>query len=223
LGFLIFSDNSNETAELFCSALQIRNYIMDSVSILALGDVNPQGFPVNGTDTWNATLTGAIADSTILDYETQTWHFVIPNNLEADSALLTIEPSWGATCNLGNQFNVSLKNGATWKITAQDGTQKTWKACIRKTESVNTGWNEMEEVLTYAVYPNPSSDFVFIQLKQKQPSKAKVQLLNAFGQIIQQTNMDDKCSFDLSNLASGVYLVRVEMMGKSTTKKIVKL
>jgi len=223
LGFLIFSDNSNETAELFCSALQIRNYVMDSVSILALGDVNPQGFPVNGTDTWNATLTGAFADSTILDYETQTWHFVIPNNLEADSALLTIEPSWGATCNLGNQFNVSLKNGATWKITAQDGTQKTWKACIRKTESVSTGWNEMEEVLTYAVYPNPSSDFVFIQLKQKQPSKAKVQLLNAFGQIIQQTNMDEKCSFDLSNLASGVYLVRLEMMGKSTTKKIVKL
>jgi hypothetical protein len=71
------------------------------------------------------------------------------------------------------------------------------------------------------VYPNPSGGDLFIQLPEGETA-AEVTIYNASGQLV----LDEKLSgnvtqFDLHELSSGIYLVRVNAGGKVTTEKVV--
>ncbi len=220
LGFLIFSDNDGETAELYCSAFQIRNYVLDSASIIKLGTVNSIGFAVNNADCWNAKLTGAIADSSILDYETQTWHFLVPADIQGDSATLEITPSWGATSEKGNTFKVSINNPTEWNIISQDSlTVKRWKVCVRKS-SKPAGLSEANTKPILAIYPNPSTRFVNVETAHV--GKGQLSIYSIQGIKIFEQNITGNTTLDLGELATGIYLIQIETAGGKAQQKIIK-
>jgi photosystem II stability/assembly factor-like uncharacterized protein len=70
------------------------------------------------------------------------------------------------------------------------------------------------------IYPNPVSDVINIKLDNK-ISKFKVSIYNTAGQLV--SVHDDKKSIDVSQLRSGVYLLKIEAANLSTlVKKIIK-
>lgn len=82
---------------------------------------------------------------------------------------------------------------------------------------------ETEETqIVDALYPNPTTGLFFITFS-KELKNAKVFLMDISGKVVQQmVGNGYKLSFDLSNFASGTYIVRIEDKGLVITKKVIK-
>lgn len=73
-----------------------------------------------------------------------------------------------------------------------------------------------------ALYPNPTTGKFFITFS-KELKNARILLTDMNGKIIQQsTGNGYRLSFDLSNVAAGMYMIRVEENGNVITKKVIK-
>jgi hypothetical protein len=73
-----------------------------------------------------------------------------------------------------------------------------------------------------ALYPNPTTGRFFIQFN-KELKNASVLLMDMSGKVVEQVAGNGyRLSFDLSNMASGTYIVRIEDEGMVITKKVIK-
>jgi len=82
-----------------------------------------------------------------------------------------------------------------------------------------TGINEMISSLNISVYPNPASDIITINIA----ISATIEIFNMEGQIIKRLKVkDDKTDIDISDFASGVYIIRAQTDSGITTKKFIK-
>ncbi len=77
---------------------------------------------------------------------------------------------------------------------------------------------QKSENLVFALYPNPSKGKVSVSGVLS--DKIKIEVLNAFGQIVLKANRQD---FDVSGLQSGLYFVRISDDGKVGVKRFVKI
>jgi hypothetical protein len=81
-----------------------------------------------------------------------------------------------------------------------------------------TGMEEAEDD-SFALFPNPASDHVFIQLPD-QPMDAELSILNFEGRLCKQLRLPGgKSRINLNDLAPGVYFI--EMKGSTLRKKLV--
>ena len=72
------------------------------------------------------------------------------------------------------------------------------------------------------VYPNPSNDIIFIE--SSNIINYSIQVFDVVGTIVQDVKMENgKATISLSNLAGGIYHVKISKEGKSVTKSIVKI
>lgn len=73
-----------------------------------------------------------------------------------------------------------------------------------------------------AVYPNPSSGFVNIDLEQTELANAEIHILDISGKTILQTEISGSASqIDLTHLPKGNYILKADFDGDVVTKKIV--
>ncbi|MFN7777222.1 T9SS type A sorting domain-containing protein, partial [Flavobacterium sp.] len=71
------------------------------------------------------------------------------------------------------------------------------------------------------VYPNPTSDFLFIDTIEKQIQK--IEFFDLQGRLIKTINENkDKYEIDISNLQSATYLVKLSTETNSETIRFVK-
>jgi 3',5'-cyclic AMP phosphodiesterase CpdA len=87
--------------------------------------------------------------------------------------------------------------------------------------SCNTtfGVNELNNALNISVFPNPASDKLTIECIQN----ADIQILNLEGQILQRlTTIDQQTTLDLSELSSGIYIIKVKTNMGCAIRKLVK-
>ena len=134
-------------------------------------------------------------------------------------------------------FEVELEPGETvvWSLKGPDGKTRTATATapsdevatrfdntINKSES-SIG-NNLADVLpgTY-VYPNPTSGRVFLEVIDTPETPIRVDVFNAVGQSIYQTEGSEfiRETVDLSAFGRGLYVVRTKAGAKLTTRKIV--
>jgi len=95
-----------------------------------------------------------------------------------------------------------------------------------KQDKNNVNNTETKETVAFqpidALYPNPTSGKFYVTFSSELKN-AKVMLLDINGKIIQQSVGNGfKLSFDLSNVASGVYLMRIETEQGVVSKKVIK-
>ena len=85
------------------------------------------------------------------------------------------------------------------------------------------GLNQIEPPVTPVIYPNPVSDYVFIDT-ERQWEKASYQLLDMNARIHQSgTVIGTLLKLDIKNLDKGVYVLRIEDEGIEYHHKLVKI
>lgn len=92
---------------------------------------------------------------------------------------------------------------------------------------MSTGINNGVPYTPAAIYPNPVSDKLTVELNVGQPDKVKFRLVNILGEIVFEENIltDNqlKHTMDISDIPQGVYLTSVQLPGgKTIINKIVK-
>jgi hypothetical protein len=76
-----------------------------------------------------------------------------------------------------------------------------------------------DELLGLSLYPNPASDIVQI-ITPNAVNDIKIEMFDNAGKQISMTLSDDN-TFDVSNIASGLYLVNIISNDIKTTKKLI--
>ena len=78
------------------------------------------------------------------------------------------------------------------------------------------------------VYPNPVKDFVTVELQSESAGTIKVSLFNILGTEVKKWetqslfNGDQKLRFDLSQLKTGVYILKINKQGLVRTQVVKK-
>jgi hypothetical protein len=75
------------------------------------------------------------------------------------------------------------------------------------------------------MYPNPTDGRVNMSLTLAQPEAVTVAWYNAIGERVLEHNFDSNVtinhSFDLGNMAAGVYYARIQYAGKTNVERVV--
>lgn len=224
-GFLIFGDDDNETADMYLAAMQIRDYVMDSISIRKLGSATGN-IKLGNADSWFATLSGAYADSTLLDFENRTYYFVIPANSTTDSATISYTLTTGAQSNKPLSYKIALNTPThSWQVTSQDSlTQATWTACIRKAKNTNNFTNKYEQQnLQVNIYPNPANKQITIAIPMTNSTNevTKFELFDVLGKKVKQGVFTQEYILNVSDLNSGIFWLTTSQNGAHATQKLV--
>jgi len=90
-------------------------------------------------------------------------------------------------------------------------------------ENCSTGVNE-QSASSFTISPNPASNELFLDIASlSRNSQVEVKLYDLTGKLMYQSLvMDDKTYMDISDFASGTYLVKLETDQSVTTKKFIK-
>jgi hypothetical protein len=90
----------------------------------------------------------------------------------------------------------------------------------------NIGLNEFTDIAnTLRIYPNPAVTQATVLIDLKIDADVNITFTNAMGQQVMNTSFNmfagtQTESFDVSNLAAGIYMMTVEIDGVSTTKRV---
>jgi hypothetical protein len=78
--------------------------------------------------------------------------------------------------------------------------------------------NEREELEGVNVFPNPTSGLVNLTFTVQ--GAYTVELINALGEMVSAERLNGNSTIDLSDLAKGVYSVRISNKEKTTVQRI---
>ncbi len=96
------------------------------------------------------------------------------------------------------------------------------------TEDEGTNINELEEILTINLYPNPAQDWLFLNMEASDNiQKGMLQIINQQGQIMLNQAIADASNWQqriaISSLSTGIYFVKIANEKGILTKRFVKL
>ncbi len=81
--------------------------------------------------------------------------------------------------------------------------------------------------ISIKIYPVPSAEFITVEVSTRQPSTTLIEMVDLQGRILQKADFRDVASersqeFRTSDLAKGVYLIRVRSGEGTLTRKFMR-
>jgi len=93
--------------------------------------------------------------------------------------------------------------------------------CINK--SISTQVNEIEQSNTFKMYPNPANDKITLEFTGYPEVNFKLSVYNLMGQLVIQQQLTDPTSeIDIHQLATGMYVIKMEGKNFSSLRKLIK-
>lgn len=93
---------------------------------------------------------------------------------------------------------------------------------VSTTFTTSVGIDDINFAQNISLMPNPADNYIELRVNSNVEVK-EAMVFNAFGQLIQTVELNDNhVRIDLSNMASGMYFVRVNGEGVTATKKFIK-
>lgn len=125
-GFLLFSDDNNETAEIYLNALQLRNYSMTDREVTLLGGTNALGIPSNNKILFATGITGQANE--LVDWGQKVIFVNLSPDIDIEKVPYSLEISYGSQVNIPIKGFFNFSEGTqAFNIIAQDGSSVTWK------------------------------------------------------------------------------------------------
>ncbi len=121
----------------------------------------------------------------------------------------------------GESFYTSVKLGYRVKK------KVTWVPCIQREEPLQD-FSISKNKLSLSVFPNPTTDFTYIEFKTKNHSAAFLRLTDLSGRIIQEKTIQPANGIwseylDFNNYGPGVYMIQLEQNDEVVNERIVVL
>jgi endo-1,4-beta-xylanase len=92
------------------------------------------------------------------------------------------------------------------------------------TVSVTSDVDDPAFVRNLAVFPNPTTGLLNLDLNLEQAVELQVEVYNAMGQMVQQINAGNVSSYtkalDLSAFSNGIYLIRFRLDGETAVRRV---
>lgn len=146
-------------------------------------------------------------------------------------ARLNIDGTFDTSFDAGTGFNdwvyattiqADGKIIAVGRFTEFNGVSRSGIARLNATTIVGVSENTPNAAATFDVYPNPTNAMVSVSLPDALLGQ-KISLLNTIGQVLETKNITTTTmSYDLANLANGIYFIQVQTNKGIVTKKVVK-
>lgn len=120
--------------------------------------------------------------------------------------------------------------GPTYYGTVQAGNTGPGSGHNTITETVTTyvpnalGTSNLDQQIDFEYYPNPTNNYLAIFVSPSENNNLEATIYNEIGQpVLQQKNIQPAVSyvFNLENLSSGVYYLKLQGYSKSTVRKII--
>ncbi len=129
-GFLLFSDNDGETAELFINAIQLRNYPLEANEMAILGTPKATGIPIGNSGIYNVMAEGVIS-SPIVNWDKNEIYMKFTANTDLSQIKLDFNIPFGAKSSIESgtllDFNSPNDKYPIIKVISEDGTsERNW-------------------------------------------------------------------------------------------------
>ena len=110
-------------------------------------------------------------------------------------------------------------------LSVDDNDGQAYDYCKNVSVDYCTAIEEIANLNSISIYPNPAEDVLNINLIFEQPQDAEVSIINLAGQVVytQITGISTNynTSIDISNLSSGLYMTRISSGNQSTIRNFV--
>jgi len=135
--------------------------------------------------------------------------------LRYDSGTAITTDSEGNVLVLG-RFELDVNFGTTWL----NSTGWSDIFLLKLSESLATNKNKIDD---FWVYPNPTNDFITLDFSNYNDVELYAEMFNILGQKVKVfENISPSEKLDLSELTSGIYLIKINYNGETQTIKIKK-
>ncbi len=120
-GFLLFSDDNNETSELYINAVQLRNYCMTEAEIKNLGKSKANGIAIGNSGIYNLKFEGELSSS-IVNWDTNEIYAFLSKKKDLTDVTVVFDIPYGAksTIRSGSKLNFVQNKSVDIEIVAQD-------------------------------------------------------------------------------------------------------
>ncbi|WP_170061721.1 reprolysin-like metallopeptidase [Nonlabens arenilitoris] len=137
-------------------------------------------------------------------------------------------PTISGTVNAVDMFSVFNGENALgdWVLTVADDTDQDggslndWSLDICGTQTLSV-LDDLENIIT--LYPNPSNEFIYLQLDRADYTNAGFDIYDTAGRFILSQSVNDVLTkVDLSHWASGMYLIKITIDDQVIIKQVIK-
>lgn len=127
-------------------------------------------------------------------------------------------------------YYVKARTGAIWRLefVSFGGTGNGRTVFNRTQMSPGLSVNPVAPVASFGIYPNPTAGNLEVVFENRENSlKNTIKIMDMAGKVVLQRNVESAVgfhanSFDVSSLASGVYIVNLENNGYVISQKLIK-
>ena len=96
---------------------------------------------------------------------------------------------------------------------------------VEVNELVAQGINDNNFSSSYDIYPNPASDNFTVRLTNSNGDNCNVQIINVTGQVVKAISLGNETEIEekvtISDLNSGIYMVKTSLGDKSSTRRLI--
>jgi uncharacterized protein (TIGR02145 family) len=209
-------------------------------AVVDTNKICPTGWHVATNAEWQAAETYLGGDSVAggAMKEAGTLHWLTPNYAATNSSGFTALPGGGLSNTGDFQYineigfwwtSTSFSSALVWGLymwnqspgVEHDPVYKNYGVSLRCIRDADFGLNEIKGLDKIHIYPNPASDHITIDCDN--PQNLDLHIYNIVGEVVLQRELhQNKTEIDLSNLAHGMYIVKVIGADQTIERKIIK-
>lgn len=180
-----------------------------------------EGAP-EGADILGIQIPGQIGNA-LINKESRTVIAEVTNPVDLTKVIPEIFISAGATLDPPSGTKQDFTNPVVYKVTASDATTKNWTVTIVGVDGIEEDAMHGSE-LNFKIYPNPAHDKMQITCSDFKTESGKIELLSLDGKklLVQKIKKGfENIEIDVSNMAIGMYLCKLSIGKRTSTKKII--
>lgn len=165
-----------------------------------------------------AFTTNGIVGQAIINSANGTISLNVSNTTDVTSLSPIISVSNFASINPNSGTPRNFTNPLTYTVTAQDASTKQWTVTITK---LTTGLNNISLSESINIYPNPTTDQLFIDLKNFKGLVNSISLFDIQGKEVFRDDNITNDNLQLNNLNDGIYVVHIETDQGAINRKVI--
>jgi hypothetical protein len=165
-----------------------------------------------------ALTTNGIVGQAIINSTNGTINLNVSNSTDVTSLSPIISVSNFASINPNSGTPRNFTNPVTYTVTAQDASTKQWTVTVTK---LTTGLSNVTLSESINIYPNPTTEQLFIDLKNFKGIVNSISLIDIQGKEVFRNDNITNENLQLNNLNDGIYVVHIETELGAINRKVI--